>query len=623
VKNGIEGVSSGTRNLRCPAALRGYRWLLLVPLLCTAGRGQGDAVVATVDGVAITRGEFLSRYSLGIFPYKDLERLGSVVKRQFLYALIGEKLLAAEAGRRGVDKEENFLRSMRAAEASFVRDKLYRDSVRALVRVTDEEVRRGFYDRQREVEYQFLFTSSETEITNLRRLLDDGIPFDTLLAAQRSSSSPAGAEASASLEPEIRQAIRRLGPGQVSKPIRAPSGFYLIRKVDYRIAISSEAERERATASIRDELRREKESERARAFVSGVWQGRKAEVNPRLFQIIGQSMARCFREMARDERATLFQLSSRHYDSLRSECGAALDAPFAVIGGETYRTSDFLDDLESRSFRVRSSEIKRFGALFRSMVNDQLDVFLVTELGYQLRLQYAPEVRRDLEMWTANGLAQSFPDDLWEQFIAVDDSAWAFFVANAARFESVPEVKIVEVLNADSAVMADVLMQFSKGAEMRKLAMAYSQRPGARERGGEVGFFPVTEHGIIGRKAFGMSIADRSGVLRVPEGLSFFQLVDKRYPGKAVLRTMQDLKNEIGARFKSQITQRKVDALVTAMARRADIRVNEEALRGLDPPPGQMFTIRYLGFGGNIPAVPGVMPVYEAVIEGMAGKPGL
>jgi len=93
--------------------------LLYPPALLQA---QENETLVTVDGSVITRQEFESRYALSIYPLKDVERLVPVIKRQFLYSLIAEKLLAAEARRLGYDSEHLIGRSARLAEEMFVRD---------------------------------------------------------------------------------------------------------------------------------------------------------------------------------------------------------------------------------------------------------------------------------------------------------------------------------------------------------------------------------------------------------------------------------------------------------------------------------------------------------------------
>jgi hypothetical protein len=135
-------------------------------------------------------------------------------------------------------------------------------------------------------------------------------------------------------------------------------------------------------------------------------------------------------------------------------------------------------------------------------------------------------------------------------------------------------------------------------------------------------WFPVTARGDIGRRAFGMRIADDAGPFRSGEGWTFFQLRDRRYPGMK-LRGWTELRDSTAAVTGDAILRARIDRLVRRLAGSARITVDATLLDAVDVPATQMHTVRILGFGGRIPAMPAVMPLYEAVIEGMkeAGKP--
>ncbi|MBE0644297.1 MAG: peptidyl-prolyl cis-trans isomerase [Bacteroidetes bacterium] len=592
--------------------------LFSLPLLAAAQGLSDDAVLASVGNEKITVGEFRARFALGIFPYKDQERLTPVVKIQFLYSLIAERLLMAEAERQGFDAEDRFRRNRKMAEEMFMRDRLYRDSVRAHVRVTDEEIHARFVEEQQRIQFEFLFNTSESEIQNLHRLLQSGIPFDTLLAEQqRMTSEEEQSDLHESeLDAAFRSRIDAMTPGTVSAPIRGGDGWYIVRKMDYGNPFRSEFELQKRSKRIESQLRMEKEADETKAFVRRLWQGREAHFEDEPYRALGQALLVNCRAQERADTSDMLLPQHHVFDSLRSIWAMRLEQPFLRIGEWTLGIGDALDRFEASDLRLPASELSTFPRLYLTRMHEMADRFLVTMEATRLGLEQHPDVRRDMAMWTANGLAQMIPELLWEQFIASDDSIWNYYVSHPAIFGPPVEVKIVEILMRDEAALSDIIARFRNGEDLHDLAEQYSERPGAADRKGEFGYFPVSENGLIGRTAFGLRIADAAGPVSTPDGFSFFQLVDKRYPGSAI-SGWDALRDSVTAAARPGLMQRKTDDLLKRLAARGGISVDMKMLEEIPVATMQMFTIRALGFGGRIPAVPGVMPLYEAVMEGM------
>ncbi len=629
--------------------------LLIGPLRLVAQTPSDDEVLARIRGEEITVGEFRTRYALAVFPYKDREYLAPAVKLQFLYSLIAERLLMIEARRLGFDAEDRFRRNRRMAEEMFIRDRLYRDSVRARVSVSVEEIRLRFAEEQQRIQYDFLFHTKESDILNLYRLLRSGIPFDTLLAEQqRVVGDDPPAPRDTDLEPAFRARIDSLAPGAVSSPLQGADGWYLVRKMDYGNPIRSEYELQKQARRIESRLRTEKEAEETIAFVRRLWDGREARFEQEPYRILAQALQEDYRAQARADTSDMLLASEGVFDSLRALWALRLEEPFVRISAQrisAQRTSDerasderasderasaparengeqqlsigdALDRLQSSDLRLPAKELAAFPQLYRTRTRELVDRFLLTREGYRLGLDRHPDVRTDLAMWTANGLAQMVPELLWEQFIASDDSLWNFYISHPDLFGPPVEVKIVEVLTREAESMRSVIEEFRRGAGLHELALRYSVRQGAAERNGELGFFPVTQYGGIGRTAFGLRIADAAGPVDTPEGQSFFQLVDKRYPGTPI-PDWKSLRDTATAVIRSGVMRSKTEALLRTLASRGGITVNPALLEQVPVTSMQMFTIRSLGFGGRIPAVPGVAPLYEAVMEGLGMQSGV
>ncbi len=587
---------------------------------------ENDAVLATVGDDEITVGEFRARYALTVFPYKDQERLTPVVRRQFLYAMIAERLLAQEARRLGFDAEDRFQRNRRMAEEMFVRDRLYRDSVRSVVTVSDADIRAFFEEERRRIEYDFLFSPTEEEIRNLHRILRGGVPFDTLLALQQRDapapvSGPAGGITSSAQE-LIPQADT-LRPGGWSEPLETSDGWYIVRKLDYGNPFRSEYELQKSFKRLENELRTRREAQRAEIFVRRLWEGREARLEKEAYAALGDVLYAHYRLQAAADTSDMLLAQNRVFDSLRSAWARNLDDPFAGITpsigtgeSDVLDVGQALDRLQALDLRLRRAELRRFPDLYRQRVRDMLDRFLVTRMGYAIGLHQTPEVQREVAMWTANGLAQMMPELVWEQYIASDDSLWQFYTRRPDLFGPPVEVKIVELLMSSHEALDTLIRKFDTGVSLHELATENSQRAGAAERRGELGWFPVTEYGKIGRTAFGMRIADAAGPLQTPEGWSFFQLVNRRYPGMR-LTSVDALRDSVAAIARDPVTQARTDQLLRRLAARAPVSVRTDLLELVPLRSMQMFTIRYLGFGGRIPAMPSLMPLHEAVIEGL------
>jgi hypothetical protein len=548
---------------------------------------------------------------LSIFPNKDAARLSGPVKRQFLYSLIGEKLLAAEAGRMNLVREERFKRNAAIAEEMFVRDKLYRDTIRARVSVSEKDIQTRFKQLSRSVEYQFLFSDTREKIDSFDRLIKSGMPFDTLLAAQRMDASSMNNGSTSGLDKELESSLKKLRPGQVTSPLKTSSGWYIIQRIDAESVFSAD-EYIHMHKTLEVEVRREKEAEAAKAFVKSIWKGKSAVISDTAIRKTGQAMLVYLRRQASSDTTETLSVPSEVYDKLRSDLGVRMLEPFASIGKASISTGEMIDRMEFRNLRIRRSDIRRFVNIFNDFVHEMLDAWVLTMEGYRRNLQNTPDVRRDMAMWTENGMAQSVPEILWEQFVADDDSLWNFYIEHMKLFGLPPEVRIASINGTDTVALRKVVEDSRAGRSIE-----------SRVRSGEAvstGWFPVTMRGAVGRRAFVHLLGDPCGPMRDSVDWIVFEVIDRRYPADSTVHSMAGIKEFLEGRYRSGITYRKLTELTTRLAKDAAIEVDEDVFNSIEATPMQMFTVRQMGFGGRIPAAPGVLPLFEAVIEGMSQK---
>lgn len=584
-------------------------------LFSAQGWGQ---VVARVNGDAITSDEFETRYHLTVFPGKDQERSKDVTKWQILYSLIGERLLREEAVRRHVDLEPRMRRSIARAEAMFVRDKLYRDAVRARVTVTESEIRDRYERDLHEMEFTYLFSPDSVEAWGWSSLLEAGLSFDTLLVAHASTTIKEGRVDA--LDPGLRSALQTISPGSVPRPLRGHDGWYLVRRAPSRTTIASREDFASRRGGITQELRLEKEGAAVRALVTSLWKQHRAVLEDSVVRWLGQRLWEELKRQARIDTSSWLSISPERFEALGLE-GSRFTV-FARLSGPTGPDSlsftDALELLASRGIRCPREDVNTFPGLFPTILHEMLDIWMVTREGYRRGLERSSDVTRDMEQWMSAGMAQAVLDVDWEAFLANEDSLWTFYVRNSGLFGPPMLVRLYEFESRDTAIVSNFWQEWRSGTTMEAFASRWKTQCGENGRVGESDWFPVTERGLVGRMAFRMSVGDVAGPVPISDGVLIFQLREKRLPNDTCLGSFGDLRERLAGPRHEMVRARRGHDLLVRLAARAQITIDTQVFESLDVTPLQMFTIRHLGFGGRIPAAPSIAPWYESVLEGLS-----
>jgi peptidyl-prolyl cis-trans isomerase C len=203
----------------------------------------GDKAVARVDGALVwasdvTR-EAVTQGLIG--PGEPLDA-GSLLFRQVLDEVVDQKLLAAEAIRRGLDKDPAAQGRLAAVRERILGDLLLERSVGKSV---DEKAVNGLYQEMVDnetpteaIHLRQIVLASEADALQVRQLLMRGGSFDAL-AAERSRDDATrfkGGELPVStmdmLPPFYGQALAGAKTGQIVGPFKADAGWVVARVDD-------------------------------------------------------------------------------------------------------------------------------------------------------------------------------------------------------------------------------------------------------------------------------------------------------------------------------------------------------------------------------------------------------
>ena len=206
-------------------------------------QAQEDKVVATVNGQQITEQDLKAAVT-DLDP--QLARLPAEQQRAAaLSALIELRLMAGEAGARGLDKNPEFQRRLamlnqRALHAEVIDQEVAK-------KITDEEVR-ARYDQEiaatpaeNEVKARHILVKTKEEAEAIIKELDGGGDFEKI--ANEKTEDPSGKTSGGDLGyfgagqmvPEFEKAAFALEPGSYTKePVQSQFGWHVIKVEDKR-----------------------------------------------------------------------------------------------------------------------------------------------------------------------------------------------------------------------------------------------------------------------------------------------------------------------------------------------------------------------------------------------------
>jgi peptidyl-prolyl cis-trans isomerase C len=242
------------------AAAKPFRPILLAGLCAVAlalaacgrdGGGEqaperGDQAVARVDGATIwasdVKREAIAQGKIGEGEPLDVS---SPLFQQVLEEVVDQKLLAAEALKRKLDKDPLAQRRLAAARDRILGDMLVANVVSDAV---NENAIRGLYQEQlklakrsEEIRARQILVPTQADAEQIRKLLGSGASFEALAmerstdAATRFNGGDLGYFTTDVMPPAYDAALKDAKPGQVVGPFVTEGGYAVLKVEDRRL----------------------------------------------------------------------------------------------------------------------------------------------------------------------------------------------------------------------------------------------------------------------------------------------------------------------------------------------------------------------------------------------------
>jgi len=591
--------------------------LLLLSIQNILGQNDEQKIIAKIGSEIITESEFIERYELTPQINKGIVGAEESIKREVLYSIIAEKLWALEAESMGLDNSELIRSTYKAIEKMYVRDALYREEILSKLKLSDDYLLEAFRRNSLLLHLNYIFSTNEEEINDLYAQLKNGVDFYSIFLKRPESSLQEipYVVSYGQMDNNVEDILYNLKLGEFTRPIKAPNGFYIFRLLSTEEKIIENAKQTEeqqkyvlkvAEKTVTDSLYKD--------FYSRFFKDATAETNKELFLKLSDLVVEALKNRSEKENipsgAKVYLIPEDLY-KIENDLGTGLlNAEFIKLNGQPVTINDFLQELSIEKFYVDSLDNNHIKGRLNFAVKIFIEHELLSREGYKRGLNNLPEVQRYLKMWRSYYLNETLRKEIAQSIQITDEEAYEYFLEKNKDTTSALEVKIIEVLTEDLDVIQAVLDELNAGKDFRELAIEYSIREETKNNNGELGFFPVSEYGEIGRKAASMKIGDIYGPVKVSEGYSLFELIDRK---EEKIISVEDFTTE-KENIKVELRHKKYsDALINKtveLANKYNVQLNDEALSSIKVLNTTTVVYRYFGFGGRLLAVPMSVPNY-------------
>jgi len=581
-----------------------------------------DRQLAKVGPKVITAKEFLERYELLPWPQRHRKNAADALKLEFLYALIAEKLLAAEALAQGLTREPAYQGKIRDIESKFVLDALYRQEVMEKVKVTDAELWEAYKKSKQQFFIKALQFKTAQEANFVRRLIQAGTPFesiaaDTSIAVENEDTrNDTLTVVFGDYVTQVEDTLIKLKIGQVTSPLHVDDYYYII-KLERKVVdlLLTQGEFEQRKEHLEGILRRRKEHAQVEEFLHQFLAGTKGTVKGESLKAVALALHRVLSEAPSDSSHGKIWLTMESYGEVQRNLASRWSDSLLTVNDSTWSVGQFMKLLFASNFSVPDTSMRALRRAIDGMITLIIRHSYLTKEGYRRNLQYEPGVQEEMQLWQDNTLANLLKDRIRDTIVVLEDEMKEYYQRYKEELQSPLEINIREILLDDLQIVKEVMKKIEAGESFAELARKYSRRAWAAKNGGEFGYFPLGALGDIGVVAAKMKIGERYGPMQVAEGYSIFEVLGKRTPLKRDVPSFESRREQIHQTLLQAKQRRAVNKMLGQLAKKYDITINSELLKSLQVSSIPMMTYRFLGFGGRVIAVPFVDRLLDWVQE--------
>ncbi len=589
-----------------------------------------EKVLAKVGSKVITLKEFKDRYELTPQIGRHVKGREEYLKAELLYSMIAEKLWSIEAENLGYDTTEIMNLTFKALEKMYWRDALYQEEVRKKVDIAPEE----FIEARRRSSYVvntwFLYSEDKRDIDSLYLILENGFPFDSLLAIRPEAAlqDTPYVVSFGRMEEQAEEEIYSRNPGEYTIPLKSPDGWYIF-KIESIVPVSLYSDRD--ARMVEQNMRKTVEARGTgkaySKYYKSLFKSKTVNADGEIFWSFSNKVIRIMQERAAEltpQPGENIHLEADDYYRIADEFGAdSLNMVFIKFETDPVSLKEFLHEFVFEGFYTDNFEDDIIRARLNARVKGFIEKEILAREALSKGLNNYPDNKHFIDMWYDNYMGTLYKRKMLRDVKVTEEEVYEEYAKEHNTVTYPKQVNIVEILTDSLEVIEKVLKELDKGTDIRDLAEKYTKRESTKDKGGEFGLFPTTSYGEIGRIAGTLEVGEIFGPLETEEGYSIFKLIDKKEDEEKLPKPFEEIREELTMKIKSERASDTMINNTVDLANKYGVSIDENLLYNSKVNNLTMVVYRYMGFGGRILAVPMTTPFIEWVEKWQKSKDSL
>jgi parvulin-like peptidyl-prolyl isomerase len=369
--------------------------LLIIFLSSSFIKGQ---VIAEFGKDKITLKEFKLAYidilkKPNVYDSKKL-------REEFLDELIASRLLAKDAIKKGINKNELFDLKINAYKDKAMREAHYNKVIKPKIEITEDEIEETYQFTQEQRKVSHLFAETKEKADSIYELIQSGKSFEELAptvfadSALASSGGDLGWIMWDQLDNQLADSVFRMQVNKISTPLKSFFGYHIVKVTDYKKnPLITRAEFDAHRRKARFLLEYEKGEALSYEYITNMAKDAKIVFNPDVMEYVDNALKGKFkRKPTNMDKMFEMQLRDEEIKSIESNIWDERDKVMATINGMPMSIADFIGLLNYIQYDVVYSGFKK---TFDFAVRD----FLLTQEAKKLGLEKDEIVKTKTNMY--------------------------------------------------------------------------------------------------------------------------------------------------------------------------------------------------------------------------------